>query len=89
MKTFLLPYLIFGQPVARNFVQISAATIELAAEAAEKQLRDKYSKLLKKLVCVGVLHVDYTYRDHKTGKPIPQPAPFQQPNRRRRNYRRW
>ncbi len=89
--TFLLPYIIYGQPAARNFVKVSGDTISAAAAAAEIQLREKYTKELGKRVCVGVAEVDFTFRNRDTGEPIPQPAqqPNFQPRRRRRAWRRW
>ena len=89
--TFVLPYLIYGQPFARNFVEITGNTILAAANAAELQLREKYTKLLNRQVCVAVAEVDFTNRDRETGRPIVRgyddnPIPRRQYRRRRRAH---
>jgi hypothetical protein len=66
--SFLLPYIIHGQPFARNFVEVTGATITAAAIAAEIQLREKYTKLFNRRVCVAVAEVDFTFRNRDTGE---------------------
>ena len=86
MQTFLLPYIVSGQPVERLFAKVTAANISAAAAGTEERLRKHWQEKTGKNVCVAVAEVDYTYKNQETGEDLPRPAqaPVQQPVRRRR-----
>ncbi len=86
MQTFLLPYIIAGQPAEKLFVKVDAANITLAAIKAEGEIRKAHTaelcaNLKKELVAgevtefkpvrVAVAEIDYMYRDKATGKLDP------------------
>lgn len=93
---FVLPYIIAGQPKSRSFMEVDGFdTISAAAASCEVTLREKYTKLLKKAICVAVAEIDFTFRDRETGKQTEEqrraevlsraPKPAYRPQRRRRN----
>ncbi len=66
MQSFLLPYAVAGLPIARKFWRIRAASIQLAADAACREIREVLRIQTGKEANVIVGEVDYTKSEAST-----------------------